>query len=137
MASMPISVVMKSRKQPYNCVYFTPTPTHIHYGNQYYGIAHKQSKVERGFYEKKREEYTLSEWLENVFIVPSTTKNFTHYFYLLDKRSSHGRSRWGVAFNENAIAKLESEPEQCRYLLQRYYDEPFSHCHHVKSLSGL
>jgi hypothetical protein len=95
--------------------------------NPYIGTNHLSSKYEQDFNYKGVSEYDQQEWLDNIFINPWDNANHLDGFSFIDKRSGVLYSLMSVGMPHNQVMKLIDSPDDCKWLINRYYENRFYH----------
>lgn len=95
--------------------------------NKHFGRNNLSSKYDAAFMYKEVDEYSAEEWLENIFIAPSENSACLDQFSFMDKRSGVSFSKMGVGMPASQIHELMDNPEDCRWLIKRYFEKRYYH----------
>lgn len=93
--------------------------------NLFFGRRLLSSKFDKSFIYKDVSEYSLSEWIENVFISPWENSSNNDGFCFMDKRSGVNYSLMSVSMPHEQVQNLRDNDYECYYLLRKYFEKRF------------
>jgi len=90
--------------------------------NFYFGRhTHFAKKYQKNFVAKKATEYSLDEWMENIYIASSENTSIPDYIYFMDRRIGTNHTLEYKRIEVDRIKIMENSEEEAKKCIQAYW----------------